>query len=271
MTFSSPCVALETSLTRLAKGLHHFLRNGEMLFWRETEAALMSFVRGARFLLSCCVKWRQSLCWIWDKKAPLILETETAPGRTRVEVWTDARCMRGNLHKHDMPTQTLHTYRPWHWAGNTFSPCVWKISFQHSGLHLVVRLDSLWPSDHMKLLRQFNWLQHTAGCHLSKQHLVGTCSRWRCATFPNRGTWYGSSKAPPVQFSMFTLGQVFHTPQKLTYFMLTYSATEPKIHASVVANRGLSLFCYHKVIESLRLERPLRLSSPTINPCLGQL
>lgn len=202
MTFSSPCVALETSLTRLAKGLHHFLRNGEMLFWRETEAALMSFVRGARFLLSCCVKWRQSLCWIWDKKAPLVLETETAPGRTtRVEVWIDARCMRGNLHKHDMPTQTLHTYRPWHWAGNTFSPCVWKISFQYSGLHLVVRLDSLWPSDHMKLLRQFNWLQHTAGCHLSKQHLVGTCSRWRRATFPNRGTWYGSSKAPPQSSS----------------------------------------------------------------------
>lgn len=53
---------METSLTRLAKGLDCFLRNDETLLQRETEAALMSLMRDARFLLPPCVKQRHSLC-----------------------------------------------------------------------------------------------------------------------------------------------------------------------------------------------------------------
>lgn len=60
MTFSSVCAALETSLTRSGKGLDHFLRNDETLLQRETEAALMSFMRDARILPSP-VKRRHSL------------------------------------------------------------------------------------------------------------------------------------------------------------------------------------------------------------------
>jgi len=71
MTFSSVCAALETSLTRSGKCLDRFLGNDEMLFQRETEAALKSLMRDVRILPSPVKFPALNLGWTHLLKVPL--------------------------------------------------------------------------------------------------------------------------------------------------------------------------------------------------------